>query len=61
MRDAAYRDRVVNATEKLYKFILLLQAPVDYLTDRYSKRKEKRLSIRRIINAQYCNSIIRHQ
>ena len=54
MRPSAFYDRVVDVMEELVKFTLLTRGTSDYLTDRYSERKEEaakvdaRLQLKRI-------------
>jgi arsenic resistance protein ArsH len=41
MRPSPYYDRLVDVMEELMKFTYLTRGVSDYLTDRYSERKEE--------------------
>jgi len=49
MRQSGYYDRVVDVMEELFKVTLLMRGRTDYLTERYSERKERHM---KAINAQ---------
>jgi arsenical resistance protein ArsH len=40
MKDSPYRDRLVDVMEELFKFTVLLRERSEWLTDRYSERRE---------------------
>jgi arsenic resistance protein ArsH len=52
MKPSAFYDRVVDVTEELVKFTLLLRDRAPYLVDRYSERKESAEELSKRVNAR---------
>ncbi|WP_096086877.1 arsenical resistance protein ArsH [Agaribacterium haliotis] len=50
MKASSYYDRIVDVCEELIKFTYLLRGKMDYLTDRYSERKESAEQFRKRID-----------
>ena len=50
MKPSSFYDRVVDVMEELYKFTLLTRGINEYLTDRYSERKESADELSKRVN-----------
>lgn len=50
MKPSSFYDRVVDVMEELYKFTVLTRGVSEYLTDRYSERKESAAELSKRVN-----------
>ncbi|UGQ28434.1 arsenical resistance protein ArsH [Acinetobacter calcoaceticus] len=50
MKPSSYYDRIVDVMEEFYKFTLLTRGQKQYLTDRYSERKESAEELSKRVN-----------
>lgn len=50
MKPSSFYDRVVDVMEELFKFTLLTRGVSEYLTDRYSERKESAQELSKRVN-----------
>lgn len=50
MKPSAFYDRIVDVMEELYKFTLLTHGQSQYLTNRYSERKESAEELSKRVN-----------
>ncbi|NUF33726.1 arsenical resistance protein ArsH [Acinetobacter oleivorans] len=50
MKPSSYLDRIVDVMEELYKFTLLTRGQKQYLSDRYSERKESAEELSKRVN-----------
>jgi arsenic resistance protein ArsH len=50
MKPSPYYDRIVDVMEELVKFTLLTRSSSNYLTDRYSERKEAAAALEKRVN-----------